>query len=209
MSKPQTVHLMVDLETLDTAPTAHVLSASVVMFDPITGYVTGMAEHVETLTDYNVINWAFRKQRPMNFGLAKQAGATVSTGTLSWWHDTNKEYFDELISDASAAGMAFEDFIRQFNGELYDLITVKELDVCVWCTGTFDLDILRSASKRYGIEWAVPYWAYKDVRVARQMAEDFELIGDMEASHNAYEDCLRQIKYVSAVYGKLNNAGSV
>ena len=41
------------------------------------------------------------------------------------------------------------------------------------------------------------------------MAEDFELIGDMEASHNAYEDCLRQIKYVSAVYGKLNNARSV
>jgi len=91
MSKPQTVHLMVDLETLDTAPTAHVLSASVVMFDPITGYVTGMAEHVETLTDYNVINWAFRKNRPMNFGLAKQTGATASTSTLCWWQDTNKE----------------------------------------------------------------------------------------------------------------------
>lgn len=209
MSKPQTVHLMVDLETLDTAPTAHVLSASVVMFDPITGDVIGMPSDAKIFADYNVINWALHKKRPMNFGLAKQAGATVSTNTLSWWQDTNKEYFDKLISDTSTAGMTFEDFIRQFNGDIHSLINVEELDVCVWCTGTFDLDILRSASKRYGIEWAVPYWTYKDVRVARQMAEDFELIGDMEASHNAYEDCLRQIKYVSAVYGKLNNAGSV
>jgi len=209
MSKPQTVHLMVDLETLDTAPTAHVLSASVVMFDPITGDIISMDENEKIFADYNVINWAFRKKRPMNFGLAKQIGATVSMSTLSWWHNTNKEYFDKLISDTSATGMTFDDFIHQFNGDFHNLVKIEELNVCVWCTGTFDLDILRSASKRYGIEWAVPYWAYKDVRVARQMAEDFLLVGVMEASHNAYEDCLRQINYVSAVYGKLNRARSV
>lgn len=209
MLKTKTIHLMVDLETLDTKPTAHVLSASVVMFDPVTGEVMEMPEKTEATADYNVINWAFLKKKPMNFGLSHQRDATLSVSTLSWWLGKNRQYFNELTGEAPAGDMSFQDFIRQFNDELHTLINIEELNVCVWCTGSFDLDILRSASERYGIKWMVPYWAYKDVRVARQIAEDFEIIGDMEASHNAYEDCLRQIKYVSAVYGRLNHTRSV
>lgn len=209
MLKKQTIHLMVDLETLDTSPTAHVLSASVVMFDPITGEVMEMPEKTEAMPVYNVINWAFREKKPMNFGLSHQRDATLSVSTLSWWLNKNRQYFNELTGEYTASDTSFQDFIRRLNDELRILIDIEELNVCVWCTGSFDLDILRSASERYGVKWAVPYWAYKDVRVTRELAEDFELISDMEASHNAYEDCLRQIKYVSAVYGRLNHTRSV
>ena len=208
MAKPQAIHLMVDLETLDTAPTAHVLSASVVMFDPVTGEVTALTPDSERTTEaFKSILYSFVSKKPINFGLKTQKGATTSTSTLAWWQKTNATYFQELAGEHNDA--CFERFITGFNDMMKYLVKEQELDVCIWCTGSFDLDILRSASERYGLRWQVPYWAYKDVRVARQIAEDFELIGDMEASHNAYEDCLRQIKYVSAVYGRLNHTRTI
>lgn len=169
----------------------------------------GMNDDTDDPGGFNIINWAFNKKRPINFGLDQQRGATSSTSTLKWWVEQNKTYFDKLVHDKPQAGMTFEDFIRQFNSELHTLINVKEFDVCVWCTGSFDLDTLRNATERYGLKWVVPYWAYKDVRVARQIAEHFDLIGELKASHNAYEDCVRQIKYVSAVYDRLSYARTI
>ena len=56
----------------------------------------------------------------------------------------------------------------------------------------------------------LPYWSAKDVRVARQIAETFDLLDyTPEVTHDAYDDCIRQIKYVSAVYGRLYHTRSV
>lgn len=209
MSKPKSIHFMLDLETLDTAPTAHVLSAALVIFDPITGEILAPEQTIENSLLFKYVRRIFDTKKSIVFGLEHQAGATVSAKTLNWWNQQNKQYFYSLISTEESED-TFHAFLIDFSNTMYDLVNFEECDVHVWCTGTFDLDILRNATARYGLKWNVPYWAYKDVRVAKQMAETFNLLDEIpEVTHDAYDDCLRQIKYVSAVYGKLNNARSV
>lgn len=194
----QSVHIMVDLETLDTKSTAHVLSAAVVPFDPFSGTPIML-----TCTKYVWLSHCVMKQNEMCFGTHDQGG-TVSINTLGWWSKQNTKYFTSLLS-AYADKNDFKTFIKQFNAEIQNLREEPDIELNIWCTGTFDLDILRNASERFGVEFAVPYYAQKDVRVCRVIAEQNGLIDDMPATHNAYEDCLRQIKYVSAVYGNIKD----
>lgn len=210
MSKPKSIHLMLDLETLDTAPTAHVLSAALVIFDPITGEVLNPPDDLEDVFIFESVKKTFNSRKQLVFGLDHQNGSTVSIQTLLWWHNTNKQFLDEMTMVDSNHQESFHKFIIDFTSTMRELVKIREFDVNIWCTGTFDLDILRNATRRYGLVWNVPYWAYKDVRVARQMAETFDLLDEpIATTHDAYEDCLRQIKYVSAVYGRLNNTRSV
>ena len=210
MSKPKSIHLMLDLETLDTTPTAHVLSAALVMFDPITGEILDPPSGFEDIFIFKYARRSFNSRKQQVFGLDHQNGSTVSLHTLQWWHNTNKPFLDEMTMVDSNHQESFHGFLIDFTNTMHELVNIRELDVNIWCTGTFDLDILRNATRRYGLVWNVPYWAYKDVRVARQMAETFDLLDEpITTTHDAFDDCLRQIKYVSAVYGRLNNTRSV
>lgn len=209
MTKPKQVHFMLDLETLDTAPTAHVLSAALVMFDPITGEVLWPPRDIEYTFLFNAVREIFNTKRSIVFGLAHQNGSTISAKTLAWWNKQNKANFDTLIKD-DETNWSLQEFLIDFSRTMTHLTKVDECDVHIWCTGTFDIDIVKNATERYGLSWKLPYWSGKDVRVARQIAETFDLLDNTpEVTHDAYDDCIRQIKYVSAVYGKLNNAGSV
>lgn len=210
MSKSKSIHLMLDLETLDAAPTAHVLSAALVMFNPITGEILNPPDSLDNMFILDAAKKSFNSRKQLVFGLDHQNGSTVSVQTLLWWHNTNKQFLDEMTMVDSNHQESFHKFIIDFTNTMHELIKTRELDVNIWCTGSFDLDILKNATERYGLAWNVPYWAYKDVRVARQMAETFDLLDEpIKTTHDAFDDCLRQIKYVSAVYGKLNNARSV
>lgn len=209
MSIPEEVHFMLDLETLDTAPTAHMLSAALVMFDPVTGKVLAPPQDPEYTLLFNSVREIFNTKKSIVFGLGHQMGSTVSTRTLDWWNKTNKAYFDTLITGDTNKG-SLNDFLIDFSRTTNRLINIDECEVHVWCTGTFDVDIIRNATERHGLRWHLPYWSVKDVRVARHLAETFNLLDHApEVTHDAYDDCIRQIKYVSAVYGKLNNARSV
>lgn len=207
--KTKQVHFMLDLETLDTAPTAHVLSAALVMFDPITGEVLAPSDDIDDVFMFESVKNILKTKKSIVFGLENQYGSTISIKTLDWWNKQNKAYFDKLIMGKDAE-WTLHRFIVDFTRTMSHLIEVEGCEVHVWNTGTFDLDILKNATKRYGLSWKLPYWSAKDVRVARQTAETFNLLDHTpEVTHDAYDDCIRQIKYVSAVYGKLNNARSV
>lgn len=207
--KAKQVHFMLDLETLDTAPTAHVLSAALVMFDPITGEVIEPTRDIDNVFVFDAVKTTFKTKKSIVFGLEHQNGSTISLKTLKWWNETNKAYFDTLLTN-NDNGWELLKFLVDFSNTVSHLIDREECEVHVWCTGSFDLDILKSATERYGLSWKLPYWSAKDVRVARHIAETFNLLDHTpEVTHDAYDDCIRQIKYVSAVYGKLNNARSV
>lgn len=197
MSNKTKVHLMLDFETLDNVPTAHILSASLVRFDPMTG------EEIKN-PYYNLDN---RK-----FGVYKQDGATIGQSTLEWWLRTDREYFNDLsiaINDKylrngfAGRGMLFDwlvdvcKFLNTFDTETQEIV--------IWNTGNFDFNILKSAFNRYGFtDNPLRYWMNKDVRVCRTLCKEFNLLDEEpETTHNAYEDCLRQIKYVTAVYKAL------
>lgn len=82
MSKPKSIHFMLDLETLDTAPTAHVLSAALAMFDPITGEVLKPSDDFDNMFILDSAKKAFNSRKQLVFGVDHQNGSTVSVRTL-------------------------------------------------------------------------------------------------------------------------------
>lgn len=185
--KPQ-VHFMLDLETLDTKPSAHILELALICFCPYTGRVN------EALS------------RHERFGLIPQKGATLSPSTMNWWVETNEQYFNDLLtyrceSDKTLQHVLFELDLLMSN------IRVQGSDVRVWNTGMFDVDIINDAARRIlgKPDQLFKFWEVRDVRSLRQVAEDFGLLNEeWPTSHNAKDDCLRQISYVQSVYGALS-----
>lgn len=188
--KPQ-VHFMLDLETLDTKPSAHILELALICFCPYTGRVN------EALS------------RHVRFGLIPQKGATASTSTLNWWTTTNLAYFTTLIDNTKS----YEEPLHFVLSEFADLFnSIRENSALrIWNTGMFDVDILNDAARRSmsAITSLINFWEVRDVRSLRQVAEDFGLSNDeWPTSHNAKDDCLRQISYVHSVYGALSERGT-
>ena len=172
--KPQ-VHFMLDLETLDTKPSAHILELALICFCPFTGRVN------EALS------------RHVRFGLIQQAGATISPSTLSWWSNENQPYFMELIDNTNADNAFLKDVLLEIV-ELFNNVR-EHSDLRIWNTGTFDVDIINDAVKRvfYEIKNVINFWEVRDVRSLRQVAEDFGLLDDeWPTSHNA-KDTLNSI----------------
>lgn len=184
--KPQ-VHFMLDLETLDTKPSAHILELALICFCPYTGRVN------EALS------------RHVRFGLIPQKGATASTSTLNWWTTTNLAYFTTLIDSSQS----YEEPLHFVMSELADLFSsIRESsELRIWNTGMFDVDIINDAARRSinTFNSLINFWEVRDVRSLRQVTEDFGLLNEeWPTSHNAKDDCLRQISYVHSVYGALS-----
>lgn len=184
--KPQ-VHFMLDLETLDTKPSAHILELALICFCPYTGRVN------EALS------------RHVRFGLIPQKGATASTSTLNWWATTNLEYFTTLIDNSKSYDEPLHFVLSEF-ADLFSSIR-ENSELRIWNTGMFDVDIINDAARRSinTFNNLINFWEVRDVRSLRQVAEDFGLLNDeWPTSHNAKDDCLRQISYVHSVYGALS-----
>lgn len=186
-NKPE-IHFMLDLETLDTKPSTHILELALVCFDPFTGHVNEKLSH------------------HARFGVSYQPGATLSQSTLAWWISENKAYFNELIEHKCESD-------EQLRHVLFDIdlmisnVRVQGSDVRVWNTGTFDVDIINDAARRVlgKTESLFNFLEVRDVRSLRQVKDDLGLGNDeWPTSHNAKDDCLRQISYVQSVYGALS-----
>lgn len=186
------VHFMLDLETLDTKPSAHILELALICFCPFTGRVN------EALS------------RHVRFGLSQQNGATVSPSTMSWWVETNEQYFNDLLTHVCESEEKLQNVLFDLD-LLMSEIRVQGSKVRVWDTGSFDVDIINDAARRVlGKNRPIfTFWEVCDVRSLRQVSEDFGLQNDeWPTSHNAKDDCLRQISYVQSVYGALSERGT-
>lgn len=189
--KPQ-VHFMLDLETLDTKPSAHILELALICFCPFTGRVN------EALS------------RHVRFGLSPQVGATISPSTMRWWVETNEQYFNELLTYVCESEQQLQNILFDLNLLLSD-VRVQGSEVRVWNTGSFDVDIVNDATRRVLGKNSpmINFWEVRDVRSLRQLNDDFGLNNDeWPTSHNAKDDCLRQISYVHSVYGALSERGT-
>lgn len=189
--KPQ-VHFMLDLETLDTKPSAHILELALICFCPFTGRVN------EALS------------RHVRFGLSRQVGATISPSTMQWWVETNEQYFNELLTYVFESDQQLQNILFDFNLLLSD-VRIQGSEVRVWNTGSFDVDIVNDATRRVLGKNSpmINFWEVRDVRSLRQLNDDFGLSNDeWPTSHNAKDDCLRQISYVYSVYGALSERGT-
>lgn len=171
-------HFMVDLETLDTTPTAHILETAFVCFNPVTGEV------------YD--EWSLHARH----GLAHQEGSTINAPTIEWWFDTNKEYLAELFKPSEQVSLY--DTLFRIVGLLQMARNAGK--VCVWNTGSFDTDILNNAFRRMsGHSDLISFFEVRDVRAIRQISSMYSAISQdkSKGTHNAWEDCIRQIKWVT------------
>lgn len=183
----QPLHFMLDLETLSTSPDAHILQLALVGFDPNTGSVK---EH--------------RTWNAMFGGLEPQLGAHHSFSTWAWHMKTAPDQFKKYF-DQHRTYDNFRDILEDIWG-VFKNLREKESPFVVWCTGTFDIDILNAACRRLGLGTPIRYHEGRDVRTVRMLADAFELHdrNNEDVTHDAYEDCMRQIGYVTSVYRGLN-----
>lgn len=163
-----TNHIMIDIETLDTEPSAHILSIAAVRFHIKTGKVIDQQEYY--LSD----NQPCRK---------------FSKDTVQWWaKPEHKDAFMHIMSQPKVPLMYALMQLSEF---------VKPEDY-VWANSpSFDLTILHHAFAQTGVHDPINFRQQMDVRTLinlfPEVIGDVEPVG---TQHNALDDCLWQIRCV-------------
>lgn len=167
-------HLMIDLETLDTATTAIVLSIGVAAFNP-----NDIAAPPVPLF-----------YRALNVESQRDVGRTESRATREWWAKQSPQARTVLSEPQHYIHHALSDF-----GQL-DWSDVAG----VWGNGAdFDLGITRSLHESFGLTVPWPFWTARCYRTVRAMHEALHGANAPEADrqgthHNALDDALHQAR---------------
>ena len=185
--------MMLDLETMDTEPSAVVLSIGAVIFE------TSMGEE-GLVWKANYQN--FMRVLEIDSQLAR--GRTISQSTLLWWMRQDADARDEAFAPdrrpVPSVLNEFEEFAR----------TGHVLGVnAYWASpSTFDFPIWESLSKMEGIEEP---WHYRQVRDVRTMVAEASYSATSHEptvpihgkAHMPVTDCLWQIDLLTAARNKI------
>lgn len=163
--------VMIDLETLDTKPSAVITSIGAVRFDPYSTWVA---------------TWDFH----IHVAVASQRGRTIDAGTVIWWLRQSDAARSALVigqDDAADLTLALEALASFIDG-------ANE----VWCNGaSFDLPILASAYAGLGDKTPWDYWQERDLRTLKALhPQRIERAG---THHNALDDALHQARLVQHI----------
>jgi len=175
-------HYMLDIETLDTRPSAHILAIACVRFTPSTGEVHEYREWIVDIED--------------------QQHRTASDSTCVWWNE-------QCELHGAAAERIYKGNTQErvrLCKALQQLTEFIHSNAYVWSKGIdFDLPILEDAieemsknpecSITHHIPWQ--YWAKCDVRTLYHvLGKPPENLRKPEHPHNPVSDCLAQIRGV-------------
>lgn len=183
-------HFMVDIETLSTAVNAVVLSVGAVEFDPITGEI--------------------KRRFYGELDLSEQNQRHISSDTVQWWFKQsvdNPKSIDLLLKENKWKNGVefvlhrFKEFIWGYANFLADTRNRNEgyEKIAVWaCDPDFDLAILANLYEEYNLPVPWKYSEPKSVRTVRTIAELHNIgLPRDNASHNALEDCIRQVAEIA------------
>jgi len=156
-------NLMIDIETLDVGPAATILTIAAQSFDP---FGTGYyPQHYYARVTFE-----------------SQENRTINDGTMSWWASQPEAAREEAFNEQDRVPL------DQALDGLGKLIWTSDL---LWAQGpTFDCTILEHAYKSYNKP--IP-WQYYRVRDSRTVFSLWPDLPKPPTSHNALEDCRRQI----------------
>jgi hypothetical protein len=169
MTLPQKVRIMLDLETLDTKPTAVLVSIGAVVFDPHRGLGGEFYQAV--------------KQDP-------QPGRTISERTVQWWSEQSADA-RAVLSDPKAlvldfALLKFASFCREAS---------READIEMWGNGAdFDCVILGSAYEGLGIPKPWSYSSNRCFRTLKNLGLRPDTSNVRMTHHNALDDAKYQAR---------------
>ena len=172
------MHLMIDIETLATAPDATILTVAAQAFNPLgQGY-------------YDTKYYA-------RVDLDSQANRAVEQGTLDWWAKQSEFAREEAFAEQDRIPL---------DQVLDDLGKIIWKSSSIWANGpTFDMTILENAYKSYNKPLPWQYYKVRDCRTVYMLwpSEKFNdtpvapmLVNNQAhrpASHHALDDCRRQI----------------
>lgn len=157
--------IMIDIETLGTGPEACIITIAAQMFDP--------------LQRVDLTEWPSYYVR---VDPGSQPDRRVQDDTLAWWSTQPKEIQDEAFGDYPRISL------EQALQELGKMIWQSKR---FWANGpTFDANILEHAYKSYNMP--LP-WRFFVVRDTRTIYSLWPNLPKPPATHNALEDCRRQI----------------
>jgi exodeoxyribonuclease VIII len=183
----QFTDIMVDLETLGTAPDSAIISIAAIPFDLRTGEADEsnvFMEHIDVASNL-------------------QAGRVVNPNTLSWWIDNNGEVFAKWCRyDKIPLHRALQYFKDWLVSQSIDLKSYQ-----IWGNSNrFDLGILDHA---YGHNSPWHFSCERDVRTLAMFDEackdrhKAKFVENGFDLHNPVTDCLIQISYCSEIYNTL------
>lgn len=175
-------HVMLDLETFGTTPQCPVLSLGAVYFDPVTGN-TGPSLY-ETIGFEDAFE-----------------GRYADPATIKWWLSQPDKAREALWNQE------FPGTQDTLLGALQRFLTLDDVEVFVWGNGaTFDISILEDLYRQNGMDIPWKFYNVRDVRTIVHLAkgivdrDNYSFIG---TKHNALDDAIHQVKYVSAMWRAL------
>lgn len=169
-------NLMVDLETLDTEPTAVIVTIAAVKFN-------FDGDEIETFT-VNV-----DPKSSVKYGM------TISQSTLDWWKKQDKAAIDAWKLNP----VSIEEAIERFNDFLGDATYTK-----MWAQGIdLDFPVLRNSLSKLGAPIKWKYWNQCDSRTVFTIANfNTKKAARVGQYHNAIDDCRTQISWLKQILSK-------
>jgi hypothetical protein len=177
-------HVMIDIETLGTAPGSVIASIGAVSFTPKAGAIVS------------------EFYRGIDICSAQRSGLTIDAATVIWWLQQ---------SDDARIKTFFQDtdHLSLVLGDLSIWVASIPGPVRVWGHGpSFDLVLLEAAYRAVGMPAPWKFWDHRDTRTIFELsgvsAKSFFEKGD--TAHNALDDAKAQARAVIAAYNKLGLA---
>lgn len=169
-------NIMIDLETMDTAPTAAIVAIGAVVFDPTSGTVD--------------VNSAF--YRTVELQSCIDHGLTVSGSAVRWWLRQSQDARQSILTEQAHIHTALNDLSRWII-ERCDGDTDRAV---VWGNGSdFDNVILTNAYRALGFSGR-PWGNYNDrcYRTLKNLRPDIEMVRT-GTHHNALDDAISQAEH--------------
>jgi hypothetical protein len=175
------IHAMIDLETLDTGPSATVLTLGAVKFDPYTAKEPYAELYIKLDIDEQ-----------------GELGRTISNSTLEWWANQDEKIQEEAFS--TDGRVSIEETLNQLNKWI---VGVDQ----IWAQGYgFDITMLEDIYRNAGRPIPWNFWQVRDSRTLFGVLKEDPRKKMQQNLHNALEDSRWQAKGVQIAYRDLGLA---
>lgn len=172
---------MLDIETMGNTTNSIILQVAMVKFNRYTGEII----------DKMQVRISGKEQEDL--------GLIYTDSTIEWWNKTNPEKFNKLLTEDVSSVEEALDMISSFIyvDPIHKGHDKENNSDRIWCHATFDIPILGFL---YQVAGRPTPWSYVTVRDIRTLVDLSEIDltqynWDTEKTHNAFDDCLFQIKY--------------
>lgn len=174
--------IMIDLETLATSPNSVVISVAALRFDPFAD---------DSNTNVKDMDHFYARVNLESFDWPE---AEISEDTLAWWATQSPEAQEAAFGD----GVERLD-IREAMTQLFEFC--KPIDR-IWANApSFDAVILETHARKLKMQVPWQYWMHRDTRTIFKMVDGLE---KRNASHDALDDCWRQVVDLQNCLRRLN-----